>query len=288
MKLQEQAVLARLSCGMPGEARQDKKLTAEVKDDKHLGKDAGRWVKKLYPAEALEAVRQVVGRAREKHFELTLPWDDSGYRILPTTTYLEYQKAMRELRQEFEAARDVFNAKWNDWVNWAKVEHNGSFNPANYDQAKAFIMFRFYVDFNPVPEGGDFRVQLQADDVNSMKQELDERLTETLAAAQAELWERLATPVRAMVDRLGGPDKIFRNSLVENLESIVALVPKLNIGGDDKLAGFAKECGDKLLKYSATTLRDSPAVRAATAKDADDILKRLEGLMPKTNAVPVA
>jgi hypothetical protein len=288
MRLQEAAVLARFSAGMPGEARQDKRLTAEVKTDKNLGKDAGRWVKRLYPAEALEGVRQIVGRAREKHGELTLPWDDSGYRILPTTTYLEYQKAMRELRHEFEAARDAFNASWSKWVEWAKVEHNGSFNPENYDQQKAFRMFQFTTDFSPIPEGGDFRVQLQEDDVTTLKKELDERLTETLATAQAELWERLATPVRAMVDRLGSPDKIFRNSLVENLENIVALVPKLNIGGDDKLSGFAKECGDKLLKYNATTLRDSPAVRAATAKDADDILRRLEGLMPKVDVEATA
>ena len=281
MKLQESAVLARFSAGMPGEARQDKKMTEEVKADKGMGKDAGRWVKRLYPAEALEAIRKVVGEARTKHYELTLPWDDSGYRILPTTTYLDYTQAMRKFHQEFDAAKAEFEAKWDSWVAWAKVEHNGSFNPANYDRNKAIRMFKFATDFNPVPEGGDFRVQLQGDDVETMKKELDERMTETLAIAQAELWERLATPVRAMVDRLSEPDKIFRDSLVENLENIVALVPKLNIAGDDKLSGFAKECGDKLLKYSASTLRDSPAVRAATAKDADEILKRLEGLMPK-------
>ena len=281
MRLQEQAVLVRFSAGMPGESRQDKHLTDEIKYDRNMGKDAGKWLKKLYPAEALDEIKKVTTRAREKHYELTLPWDDTGFRILPITTYLEYQQVMRTLHQEFDAARDAFNAKWQAWVDWAKVEHNGSFNPACYDQGRAFRMFKFSTDFNPIPECGDFRVQLQADDLNSMKKDLDERMQDTLKVAQAELWERLAAPVRAMVDRLSDPDKVFRNTLVENLSNIVALVPKLNIAGDSKLTDFAKECGDKLLKYKPDTLRESKAVRAATAKDADEILKRLDGLMPK-------
>jgi hypothetical protein len=276
-------VLSRFSAGMPGRARQDKVLTEDVKKDKNMGATAGRWVKTLFPKDALVKVEQIVGRAREKHYELTLPWDDSGFRILPTTTYLDYQREMRALRQEFEAAREEFNAKWDEWVAWAKVEHNGSFNPGNYNRAKAYKSFKFTTDFNPIPEGGDFRVALQAEDVNSMKQELDERMQETMQAAQAELWERLATPVRAMVERLSDPDKIFKGTLVTNLKDIVALVPKLNIAGDNSLNDFAKEVNDKLLKYSADTLRDAPSVRAAIANDADEILKRIEGLMPKVN-----
>ena len=273
--------MARFSAGMPGEARQDKILTEGVKAAKNLGHQAGRWVKQLYPKDALDTIKNIIGRAREKHHELTLPWDDSGYRILPTTTYLEYTQAMREFRKEFEAARNEFDAKWDEWVNWAKVEHNGSFNPANYDKAKAYRAFKFASDFNPIPEQGDFRVALQDEDVTAMKKDLDERMKETLKLAQQELWERLAAPIRAMVERLSDPDKVFRNTLVENLSNIVALVPKLNIAGDTTLDAFAKECSDKLLKYNADTLRESPSVRAQTAKDADEILRRLDGLMPK-------
>jgi hypothetical protein len=283
MRLQESAVLARFSAGMPGEARQDKRLTDEVKTDKGLGKDAGRWVKRLYPAEALEAIRTIVGEARTKHYELTLPWDNSGRRILPTTTYLEYQTFMRDLHKKFDAAREVFNANWSKWVEWAKIEHNGSFNSANYDQHKAYRMFKFCIDFEPVPEDGDFRVALQADDVATMKTELNERMKEALEAAQKDLWERLATPIRAMVDRLGNPDAIFRDSLVENLQNIVDLTPKLNIAGDTTLNDFAKECSDKLLKFNTTTLRDSPAVRSATAKDAEELLNRMKDYLPKAD-----
>ena len=284
MNLQEQAVLARFGSGLPGENRLDKVLTSEVKTDKGLGHDAGRWTKQLYPKNALEKVKQIVGQAREEYYRLTLPWDDSGERILPTTTYLEFQAAMRGFRREFEAARDEFLAKFDDWVAWAKVEHNGSFNPLNYNLAKATKAFKWDVGLKPIPEGGDFRVSLQAADVEIMKRDLDERMQENLSQAQAELWERLATPVRKMVERLSDPDATFRDTLVTNLSDIVALVPKLNLTGDTKLEDFARECNDKLLQHSAETLRERPAARQATAKDADEILRRLEGLLPKREA----
>jgi hypothetical protein len=139
----------------------------------------------------------------------------------------------------------------------------------------------FNTDLTPIPQGSDFRVSLQAEDVETMKKDLDERLTESLAAAQSDLWQRLATPVKAMVEKLSDSDKIFRNTLVENLSNIVALIPKLNIAGDTSLNDLAVECEAKLLKHNADTLREMPSVRAQTAKDADAIMAKIQGLMPK-------
>ena len=53
-KLAERAILMRLSISLPGEARQDPALTSDVKREHALGSGAGKWIKSLYPPDALK------------------------------------------------------------------------------------------------------------------------------------------------------------------------------------------------------------------------------------------
>jgi hypothetical protein len=281
MNLSEKAVLARLSSSLPGEARQDKALTREVQDAHSMGKEAGRWVKRLFPPVALEKVKVVVGEARTAHYKLTLPWDDAGFRILPTSTYLDYQEAMRQFKAQFATERDAFDARWEDWIAWARTEQNGSFDITLYDRAKCRDHFEMKADFQPIPSGSDFRVALQSEDVAIMRKDLDGRMDEAVKAAQADLWRRLAEPLGHMVQKLKDPKGIFRDTLVTNLQDIVEMIPKLNLTGDAKLAAFAQEVDDKLLGVSPETLRKQPIARNATAQAAEEILARVNGLIPQ-------
>jgi hypothetical protein len=279
MDLSEKAVLARLSSGLPGEHRQDPTLTSKVKKTENLGNDAGRWVKHRFPKAALEPAKTIIGEARAEHYRLTLPWDDMGRRILPTTTYLEYMDAMRKFRQRFEVERATFDAKWDEWMAWAQQEQNGTYDPSQYNREECKAAFQMRVDLAPVPKGSDFRVSLQQEDINIMRTELDERLKTAVHEAQTDLWERLKDPLRKMVEKLSDPEAIFRDTLIGNLADIVELVPKLNLTADPVLNAFADDCRAKLLGTNAEVLRTDEVARSATAKAADAILKRMEGLV---------
>lgn len=45
MQINDKAVLVKLSIGMPGNTRKDKKLTGEVQASHSMGAQSGRWVK---------------------------------------------------------------------------------------------------------------------------------------------------------------------------------------------------------------------------------------------------
>ena len=66
-KLAERAVLMRLSIGLPGEARQDSGLTDDVKREHALGSGAGKWIKSLFPPEALQKIKKLDNEARAYH-----------------------------------------------------------------------------------------------------------------------------------------------------------------------------------------------------------------------------
>lgn len=274
MKLNERALLVKLSLSMPGNSRKDASITAETILRHAMQGKAGRWLKQIFPDEAIEPLTKLTGEIRTWHYEHTLPWTDEGYRILPSAMHAEYTDAMRTFRSRYEAARDVFLSKLDQWVSWARQAHNGTFDASLYQSHKLAKKFGFECDFNPVPCSGDFRVAIDDETAKA----LDERVALAELQAQSDLWTRLADPLRAMVDRLGNPDAIFRDSLISNVRDIVALIPKLDLQHDAKLAAFAMEAS-ALATAEPETLRTSKSTRADTAKRAAEILERMSGYL---------
>ena len=71
------APVATVDPAMLTNSRQDPEITDEVRAKKSLGIGAGNWVKHIFPTEALAKIREAGGNARRRHYDLTLPWEDS-------------------------------------------------------------------------------------------------------------------------------------------------------------------------------------------------------------------
>lgn len=282
-RLAERAVLMRLSAGLPGKNRTDKSLTEQVKGEHNLGKKSGNWVKKKYPDWALEPIEKLVGEARAYHAAVTLPFD-SGIGILSAALIMEYGDRMREFKGKFENLRDShFKARYHEMVEWAKVEHNGTFDASDYpDVEEVCESFYFRTEPLPVPDAQHFEGTLSSL-LGVDAQSVDIRVQDAMQEAKRELMRRLIDPVKAMAVKLAEQPKegkdcpIFRDSLVENVRNIAKLATKLNISGDPAIDGFAKEVETYLVCNKAETLRENKFKRDQTAATAAAIVKKLEG-----------
>ena len=274
-QLKSRAVLMRLSIGMPGRNRQDKQVTEEVKADKGLGSHAGRWVKELFPSEALEPIQKIDGEARSYHDKVTLPFD-AGIGILPLGLVMEYGDKMREFLGRRQAVvQNHFLAKWDKWVEWARTQHNGTFDESLYDKAEAAEKFYFRTEPLPVPDSTHFEdsaSQLLGVDAVSV----DNRVASAAKEAQRELLKRMMDPVSHIVKTLSKEKPRIFDSLIGNVEEIAGLAPKLNLSGDPAIDEFSIELS-KLARYSADGLRVSEGTRTEARKSAEALLKRLEG-----------
>jgi hypothetical protein len=293
MQLQDKAILVKLAISLPGNTRTDVQITAETLSAHSMGAKAGRWLKQLYPDEAMTPLVKLQGEIRTYHYEHTLPWSDEGYRILPTAHHAEYTDAMRAFRSRYDSARDYFVANLDRWIEWAKVAHNGTFDGSCYPTAdKLERKFGLDLDFSPIPSGQDFRTDLaiDADAMAAMESAVNDRASQATEAARTELWHRLSEPLAAMAAKLSEPDRangqspIFRDSLVSNLQSIAALIPALNVTSDAQLAAFAAEVQTTVAQAQPDTLRQSKADRTETARKAAEILSRMSGYMPTPKA----
>ena len=78
-----------------------------------------------------------------------------------------------------------------------------------------------------------------------------------------------------------GKPLVFRDSLIENIRSLVDVVPRLNIFGDDELARLCEQVKDRISVVDPDTLRPSrtfePAVRARVKRDADAMTTQFAG-----------
>jgi hypothetical protein len=83
----------------------------------------------------------------------------------------------------------------------------------------------------------------------------------------------MAEKLKAFKPAQGGDraEGIFRDSLVENVRELVAVLPSLNITGDPTLAAVAARM-EALCRDDADELRDNAAARASVAAEADAIL----------------
>jgi len=110
--IHSRAMLVTLSVSAFQARRFDRKVTEKVNREYAADEHAGRYNKHLFGgtkhAPSHSAVLSAASAARQIHYDNTLPWNDEGWRLLPTSNYFVYQEQMREVRERFERAVRTF------------------------------------------------------------------------------------------------------------------------------------------------------------------------------------
>lgn len=270
------AVLCKVSISMFNPKRTDSKITNEVLHEKNAKRNAGIWMKNIIDPKALDPITRLASKSRQVHYKFTLPWGNDAWRILSNKIFLDYQKELTDCKKEFKDQVNIFIANWDTFVEQAKVSLNTMFNPLEYPALNTLRnSFDFAIDFCPLPDDGDFRVELAQNDIDEMKENLNERMKKAQEDATRDLWIRLQQPIACIVEKLSDSEAIFRDSLIENVKEIITLIPKINIEDNPLLNSFANECN--VLIKDPQLLRDDKQEREKTALKAQELLEKLKG-----------
>jgi hypothetical protein len=161
------------------------------------------------------------------------------------------------------------------------------FNPRDYPTA-AQINRKFAVrrHFMPVAQPDDFRVQLDGAQVARIRAEIEARNAELVANANRDLWQRVQEVTSRLVDRLsafqvdprtGGRINPFRDSLIENIRSLLDIMPRLNITADARIEQVRQDLAEQVARHDPEALRANDVLRAEVVDAASGILARMEG-----------
>lgn len=274
--LSSKAMLVALNISQWSARKYDRKVSKEVAEQHHAG-DAGRYNKLLIAHAAIKEVAKAAGDARLYHYEQTLPWTDEGYRILPAENYLHYTEGMRKLKARFEKSVRKFLDNYEGLKDEARLRLNTLFNEADYPHENE-IMYRyaFRTNITPLPSAADFRVDLQADELDIIKADIEQRMQNAQADAMKDLYCRVKDCLDRMVERLSDPDAIFRNSLIGNLSDLCNLLPRMNMTNDETLEDMRRQIEAKLVQHDPETLRENKFLRKTVANDAKAILDSMD------------
>jgi hypothetical protein len=195
--------------------------------------------------------------------ELTLPWCDEGFRILPVDLHLQYMESIRVLRARFDQAVSEFLAAYDEAKDAARESLGTLYREEDYPSSSRLRKsFDLQIRPQPLPAGHDWRIDLPADAVARIRQELEDRLEDAQRLGQADLYRRLAAVVSRMATTLSEPDKIFRDSLVGNIRDLCNLLPLLNIAADPGLDSLNRDIERRLASLDPGLLRiDRPSAR---------------------------
>lgn len=281
----DRAMLVRMTIRRFSAAKTDKKVTKEVADNHNADQTMGNYRKNLISKDPLKDIALIESNTRLEYYRVTLPWDQDGSRILTSDAYFKFAEYMRAQQAKWDEAVEVFISNWDSHVADAKVKLNGLFNPADYpDKTRLRRKFAIEWDVRPVPTAADFRVNLGAEEIATVKKQIEASVQATVDNAMQDVWKRLQSVVAKMSERLKAYDPqnpgvhSFRDSLVTNISDMLELVPSLNLTGDSNVARFCDDIRAGLI-VSPQTLRDSDATRNDVARRADEILAKMEAFI---------
>ena len=270
MSIQKDCMTIDIHVGMWMGYKLDKAKTREVTTEAGAADDAARVNKHLMPRESLSKVVSKVSSVRNHFYKNTLPWKDSGSRLITRKRYTPFMEEHVKLRDEFNVEVEEFlTNKYLAARDQAEFRMGTLFDPDDYPSAE-MLRRKFYVSF----------------DIDAIGDAYDDRLDKSEDITQARitkaiggLWEKLSKPLEHFANKMGDTDAVFRDTTVSNLRDIVTMLPELNFTGDPELTALGERIEKTLTRYEAKDLRTNPVTRKAVASEAQEILDSMAGFM---------
>lgn len=283
MSIASSAVLVELNISVWPANKVDREMTETVNTNASAVRDASQTRKNLFAGTSLRKdIEKLAARIRLYHNQNTLPWADKGQRLLPTKLFMEYKQTMNSYEVQFSQLCSNFFVEYPRLVAEAQQHLGTMYRAEDYPELEDVRMkFGFRKAFDPIPESGDFRLDVSAQDLEEVKAGYEAKFDERLAEAMRTPWERLHTVLTSMSEKLKDEEgvdskKRYHDSLVTNAQDLVGLLDKMNITNDPKLEEARKQLELTMLGADIETIKESSHARESMKNKVDAILQKFE------------
>jgi hypothetical protein len=285
--LHERAMICDLTLTSYTGTRTSKKDTQELLEAKSAQRGAASVVIKLISKESLAPINSVTTKIRSVHKMLTAPWSH-GEDILPNSLFLEYNNVINDAFLERDAAVDEF-CKLYPILEGAARNALGDLDFerlwAPVEEVRAAFTHR--VRFRPIPQGSDFRSDLDEHDLERIKAQLDADVRQQFENSMSAVRNRVISTLQELIEKLEryreGTDEYgnttvthaFRDSLFDATRSLIAILPHFNISNDPALAQAIAAMTQISSSYTPETLRNRKQARSEVVQAASGVINAL-------------
>jgi hypothetical protein len=142
--------------------------------------------------------------------------------------------------------------------------------------------FGFNVSYVPLPDAGDFRVDVGNEQRQVLEEHYTAYYTKQLTSAMDDVWKRMYTALSNMSDRLdySGDDKKkrFHSTLVDNVLDMVDMLGICNVTGDSQMEAMRIRLEEVLRGVTTDGLKNNESLRVKTKAAVDEAIKSLPSL----------
>jgi hypothetical protein len=282
MSISASAVLVELNISVWPASKLDKEVTDKVNTDASAVKGASQTKKNLFAGTSLRKdISDFAARVRLYHNRHTLPWADKGERMLPTALFMDYKQTINGFEQTFNMMCQNFFIEYPRLVVEAPTNLGSMYKAEDYpDLTDVKLKFGFRRAVKPVPEAGDFRLDIPAYDLEEMRGEFLKQQDNKLAEAMREPWDRLHEMLVGISEKLtdaeGETKKRYHDTLISNPIELCSLLTKLNVTNDPKLEEARRQLELTMLGADIEDLKGHAPARSELKSKVDEILKRFD------------
>ena len=282
MSISSSAVLTELNISVWTANKLDKGATEAVLSSNNAASGSAQVRKNLMAGtNKRKQIADYAARIRLYHNQNTLSWSDKGARLLPTSMFMEYKQAMNVMRANMEKMIDDFLNNYDALVANAALHMGALFNADDYPtRDEVADKFGFKLVFSPLPESGDFRLDIPAADIAELSSSYEAQFNDRLSDAMREPWEKLHKTLTHMSEKLtnvsdsAGEEvkKRYHDTLITNAQDLCSLLTHLNITKDANLEAARRSLESALLGADIEVIKESPEARSSMKAKVDEIL----------------
>jgi len=284
MSISSSAVLVELNISVWTANKIDKGATDTVLASNSASKDSAQVRKNLMAGtDKRKKIADYAAKARLYHNQTTLSWSDKGARLLPTSLFMDYKQNMNVYQRNMTTMIDDFYTNYADLIDLAKHHMGDLFNPNDYPSIEELRnKFGFRLVFSPLPEGGDFRLDIPKADMEELGEQYESAFNDRLKDAMREPWEKLHKTLIHISEKLTeveGDDetkKRYHDTLITNAQELCGLLTHLNVTKDPLLENARRSLELTMLGVDIDAIKESPDVRSSVKAKVDDILKKFD------------
>jgi hypothetical protein len=219
-------------------------------------------------------------------------WTRGEY-LLPTAKFMEFTERIGKYQVEFDQCVTAFLNNWSNVMQQAQTSQGELFDANAYpDLTDLKNDFRFRVNYRPVTDAGDFRVQMQDDEMDALRAEVETATRESMNNMLRAPLERLKEVVQRLHEVTAKGDRevlnkktgvidlrppIFRDSVVDNIMEEINLLHAFADVMPDNVLAIAKEIADTT--PHPQQLRDNPVARQEVNTQTAALLNSINAML---------
>jgi len=230
---------------------------------------------------AFKAVTAVKSKVISYWKSLSLPFPESGVRLIRQDRIDDFAAKMGEFQEELAEAVEALDRRYSELKVSARRNLGNLYNPSDYPES-LIGLFEISFDF-PSVEPPQYLQHLNPELYEQECQRVQSRFDEAVRLAEEAFTAELAKLVSHLTERLSGTDdgkpKVFRDSAVENLTEFFQRFRTLNVRSSEQLDNLVADAQRVIRGIEPQSLRDDAGLRQQIATEMSRVESVLDGML---------